>query len=128
GRQQQPLSLEHVAAQTEPFAELKPHLDASGTVSETIVVEDPLDPYPPDFADGATRQEQGVLDRDVLLVIEAVRNPDLKLFAGEASGIHQLMEWVPVVVLLLPHVAQLRGEFVCRPGLHGGLAFPISLR
>ena len=46
-----------------------------------LVVDDAPYPLPPNLDLGAVRQDRRVLQRDALLVVEAVRNPPLQLLA-----------------------------------------------
>ena len=63
-----------------------------------VVVDDALDPLAPDLDLGAVGQDRRVLQRDALLVVEAVGDPALQLLARELAGVHPLMEGMQVVV------------------------------
>jgi hypothetical protein len=76
------------------------------------VIENPLHPLSTHFANGTARQQNRVFDRDIPLIIKAIGGPELKLFAAERPGIHQMMKRMPVVVLLPADLAQPLGEFV----------------
>src|SRR5881628_2891965 len=55
---------------------------------------------------GAARQNQGILDGNIDLIIEAVRHPQLQLGARQLAPVHPLVEGVEVVVAALEHAAQ----------------------
>src|SRR5207247_4371311 len=97
-------------------AEAQPRLDPPLLSGAAVVVDDPLDPGAADVRFGTVGEDQGVLDRDVDLIIEAVGNPELQLVARQLTVVHTAVEGMKVVIALLEHVAELADEFVTRPG------------
>src|SRR5436190_20013420 len=86
------------ARDAERLAEPQPRLDAARLLGRAVVVDDPLYPRAADLDIRAVRQDRGVLQRDALLVVEAVRDPAPQLLARELPGVHAPMEGVQVVV------------------------------
>src|ERR671915_82561 len=76
----------------------QPRLDAARSVGGAVVVDDAPYPLATDLDFGAVRQDRRVLQRDALLVVEAVRNPALQLLAREVPRVHSPVEGVQVVV------------------------------
>ena len=66
------------------LAQAQPGLDAALPVRRAVVVDDAADPAAPDLAVGAVRQDRRVLERDVLLVVEAVGHPAPDLAGGQS--------------------------------------------
>src|SRR6185437_15448590 len=87
-----------VSRDAECFAKSQPRLDATGSLGRAVVVDDPLNPLPPNLDLGAVRKDRRVLKRDALLVVEAVDDPALKLVAGQLAGVHASVKRVQVVV------------------------------
>ena len=96
--QHPPLRHQLLARDAERLAEPQPRLDAARALGRAVVVDDALDPLAPDLDLGAVRQDRRVLQRDALLVVEAVRDPALQLLARELPGVHAPVEGVQVVV------------------------------
>src|SRR5881628_2917663 len=67
---------------------------------------------------GAARQNQGILDGNIDLIIEAVRHPQLQLGARQLAPVHPLVEGVEVVVAALEHAAQPTHQAVGRMRAH----------
>src|SRR3954467_15103816 len=86
------------ARDAERLAEAQPRLGSAAALGRAVVVDDALDPLAPDLDLGAVRQDRGVLQRDALLVVEAVRDPALQLLAPELAGVHAPVERVQIVV------------------------------
>jgi hypothetical protein len=89
---------EVVARDAEGLPEPQPRLDAARPFAGAVVVDDALDPFAPDLDLGAVRQDRRVLERDRLLVVEAVGDPALQLLAREVAGVHAPVKGVEVVV------------------------------
>ena len=62
------------------------------------MVDDALDPLAPDLDLVAVGHDRRVLERDALLVVEAVRDPALELLARQLAGVHAPVERVLVVI------------------------------
>src|SRR2546425_11685963 len=90
------------------------------------VIDDPLDPRAPHGGLGAVRHDGGILDRNRLLVAEAVRDPELQLLAPQLPTVHPLVEGMVDVVTRLADGAPPANELVARPGLGGGRRRPCS--
>ena len=97
-REHPPLGQELVARHAQRLAEPQPRLDPALPGGRAVMVDDPLDPLAPDLDVGTVREDRRVLERDALLVVEAVRDPALQLFARELTRVHAHMERVEVVV------------------------------
>src|SRR5882757_2628177 len=90
-----------------------------------IVIENPLHPGSAHRAVGAIGKDGGVLDGDVDLVVEAIRNPTFDLIAAGAAGVEQHVEGVMDVVGLTLG-AKLRFESITIPGgaAHKSISMP----
>src|SRR6266516_3472578 len=104
--QEQALADQVLALQAHRFAQAQPRLDAALLPRPAIVVDDSLDPLLAHLALGTAREDQRILDRDVDLIIEAVRHPELQLLAGQLAPVHPLVEGMQVVVAAFQHAAQ----------------------
>jgi hypothetical protein len=62
------------------------------------VVDDALDPLAPDRDLVAVGHDRRVLERDALLVVEAVRDPALQLLTRQLTRVHAPVERVLVVI------------------------------
>src|SRR6185437_11075407 len=87
------------------LGEVQPRLDAAfaapnAVMTGAVVVKDALDPPAADVAVGAVRDDRGVLARDVLLIVEAVRHPAADLPGTQHSLVHLPVEGMLVVVTL----------------------------
>src|SRR5207245_1528253 len=102
----QTLAHEVFALHAHRFAQTQPRFDAALLARPAVVVDDALDPMLAHFTLGTARQDQGVLDGDADLIIEAVRHPQLQLLARQLAAVHPLVEGVEAVVAALQHGAQ----------------------
>ncbi|MBA3585238.1 MAG: hypothetical protein H0W36_12060 [Gemmatimonadetes bacterium] len=124
-----PLGDELLARHPERLAEAQPRLDPARPVRGAVVVDDPLDPLATHRDLGAVGEDRRVLDRDALLVVEAVGDPALQLVARQLARIHPHVEGVQVVVARALR-AEALGEVVPGPtgrlarGCHGGVGHP----
>src|SRR5437899_6647246 len=118
--QEKTLADQVLAVHAHRFAQTQPRLDAALLPRPAIVVDDPLDPLLTHFTLGAARQDQGILDGNADLIIEAVCHPQLQLLARQLTPVHPLVEGVEVVVAALQDAAQTADQPVhrWRPHLH----------
>src|SRR6185503_13104309 len=116
-----PLGDELLARHAEGLAQAQPRLDPARPLGRAVVVDDPLDPLAAHLDLGAVGEDGRVLDRDALLVVEAVGDPALQLVARELARVHPHVERVQVVVARALR-AQTLDEVVPGPGgrLAGG--------
>ena len=82
------------------------------------MVQDALHPATADLAHRTSSEQECVLDGDVFLVVIAVGHPELNLLAVEPALVHQAMEGVLVVIMMLADLAQLLSELIRGPGFH----------
>src|SRR2546426_5740275 len=84
------------------------------SLHDALPIYDALDPMLAHFTLGTARQNQGILDGDADLIIEAIRHPQLQLLARQLAAVHALVEGVEVVVAALQHGAQPADQLVHR--------------
>src|SRR5206468_11234538 len=104
--QEKTLGDEVLALHAHRCTQPQPRFDAALLPRPAIVVDDSLDPLLAYLTLGAARQDQGVLDGDADLIVEAVCHPQLQLLARQLPPVHPLVERVEVVVAALQHAAQ----------------------
>src|SRR3989442_1067898 len=92
-----------------------PSLDTALFPVPPVVIDDPLDPAAADVGLRTVRQNERVLDRNVDLVVEAVRYPQLELSARQLARVHAPVEGMEVMIAPLEHVAETAHEIVPRP-------------
>jgi len=112
--QKKTLADQILALHAHRFAQPQPRLDAAFLPRPTIVIDDPLDPLLAHLPLGAARQDQGILDGDADLIVEAVRHPQLQLLARQLAPVHPLVERVEVVVAALQYTPQTADQSVHR--------------
>ena len=88
GGQDAPLGRELVARDAEGLPQPQPRLDATGALGGAVVVDDALDPFTAMVAVRHVGKNCSVLDRNADLVVEAVVDPALHLFAGAFAAVH----------------------------------------
>ena len=80
-----------VRVEADSLAQAKPGFDTAVLTGSTIVVEQALDPLATDLAVRAVGQNRGVLQGNVHLIVEAVGDPALDLFAAGTAFVHRHM-------------------------------------
>src|ERR1700721_2261486 len=89
--------------------------DSAGILAIAIVIENALHPGASHGSIRAIGQNGGILDRDVDLIVEAIRHPAANLLRRRGTGIHHHIEGMMNVVGP-PLGSQLRLEFLPAPG------------
>ncbi|KOV66834.1 hypothetical protein ADL01_25105 [Streptomyces sp. NRRL WC-3618] len=117
GRQVQPL----IAGQVGGLAEPQPTLDAALAVTHPVVVLDSARSGAAQRRVVEPGEDQGVLDGDVPLVVEAVGDPGAQLVTRQLPSVHPEVEGVPVVVTLLGDGTQPLGELGSPPRGRGAV-------
>jgi hypothetical protein len=90
------------------------------------MIDDPRNPDAPKRRRGQVRENRGIFDRDLLLIIVAICNPGLDLCAIQRAGDQALMKGVLVVVTLLADRIKARDE-AGEVGLGAANEFCLSL-
>ncbi|MNS98114.1 hypothetical protein D3C72_1324700 [compost metagenome] len=88
-----------IRVEADRLAETQPGFDAAVLAGGAVVVEQALNPLAADFPIGAVGEDRRVLQGDVHLIVEAVGDPALNLFAGGAAFVHRHMVRVVDVVI-----------------------------
>src|SRR4051812_6212620 len=90
--------------EADALGERQPTLSPSGlgrVARDTVVVSNPLDPGAPDVGVGTVRDDCGVLARQGVLVVPAIRDPGPQLLGAQLTDGHPTVEGVPVPITLL---------------------------
>src|SRR5690606_19339744 len=110
GRRQDALGrLDIGAIEAEAVGQLQPAVDAALAADLAVMVLDAVAPFEARGAVAEARQDDGVLDRDGALIIEAVERPGLNLPLVQLAAVQKLMERMEVVVA--------RGADIAKPRL-----------
>src|SRR5690606_31180868 len=108
-------ALHALSVEADRVGEAKPRLDAALVLAVTVVIENPPHPEPSHASVRAIRQDRRVLQRNVDLVVVAIRDPSLDLLAGRAPGVQHHVERM-VDVIPLAERAQPPLELLSGPG------------
>src|SRR5262249_39995857 len=115
---QDAMLVEHLlAAQAGRFSKVQPRLNASFASLPSIMVDDSLEPFTALFASREFRQDNGVFDRDILLIIEAIQYPTAELILIKPAFMHSNMKGMFVVVFRFSDRPESLDKFVPRPEL-----------
>src|SRR6266404_5688449 len=117
-------TLRPLSRQSHRLRQPQPRFDPAGILAVAIVVEYALHPRAAHRTVRAIGQNGGILERDVDLVIEAIRHPGADLRRGRRTGIHHHIEGMMDVVGTA-QTPQLHFEFLSAPG--GGAHSTISM-
>src|SRR4029077_1144461 len=103
------------------FGEPQPRLDPARVLATAVMVEYPLHPVAAYRALLAVREDRRILQRNVDLVVEAVRHPAADLLARRLATVQHQIEGM-VNVIGAAALAQVLLEFLTCPGLlHRGI-------
>ena len=89
-----------LTVQTHGLGQPQPGFDATLLTRRAIVVDDALNPLAAGVAVRAVGHDRCILHRDAGLIVEAVGDPTLNLFARRLPGIHGPVERVMDMVVL----------------------------
>src|ERR1700757_231880 len=97
--------------------QFQPFFDSAAMFTVAVVIEDAF--APGDAKDGvfAARQDYGVFDGYVRLVVVAIQSPCLQLAAREFAFVHQQMEWMFVVIALFAYGVEPGDKFLFTEGV-----------
>src|SRR4029077_15212218 len=101
-----------VGIQSSRFCELQPFVDAAHVLAATVLIDNTLHPRSSDTLVDGLADDGGVFARNHSLVIEAVLNPRLHLAPSKLALMHQLMEWMLIVIRGRADRAQASRELV----------------
>src|SRR5918994_3671967 len=111
-------ALDPLARKPNSFREPQPRFDAARIVAVSIMVENALHPVPAHCSVGAIRENGSILDGNVDLVIEAIRDPCANLLRPRTARIQHDIEGV-MDMICGAFVAQLPFELFARPRTDG---------
>src|SRR5262245_29990476 len=110
---------------------LRSSADGSGLYNSgyhPIVVENAMNPNPSHFAHRTIGKNRGVLNRNVSLIIEPVRDPASQRFRRKTAFIHQHMKGMFVVIAAHTDRAQFFDKGFAVPKLGGHKTIPSPSR
>src|SRR5215203_3715333 len=78
-----------LARQAASFGESEPCLNSTFAWPGPIMIDDPMQPQPADFAQRTVGDDSRILDRDIELIIKAVGDPTPNRLGTELALVHR---------------------------------------